>query len=539
MSGKGEGARIGTEAQGQAAPLWRWEELAKAAGGRIEGQPQGAGITGLGIDSRSIGRGDLFVALKDRRDGHDFVADAALAGAAGALVTHRPEGVEPGFPLVVVENVEAALSRLAKAARARMRGRVIAVTGSAGKTSTKEMLRAMLAQEGKVHAAERSFNNHWGVPLTLARMPREADFAVVEIGMNAPGEITPLAALARPHVALVTTIAPAHMAAFASLDEIARAKAEIFSGLEAGGVAVINRDAPASDELGSAAQAAGARIIGFGKAANGRAGGDGQSADVDWVLEDLRLTSSGLVAEAMREGPGAGGTGPAEDPDRICERFVFKLASPARHFALNALGALAAAEAAGADLARSLIGLAGWQTPAGRGRIRVVPLDPVRTEEALSLIDDAYNANPASMVAALEVLATLEPGPGGRRIAILGDMLELGAEEAAFHADLAALPSMAAIDVVHMVGPRMAALAAALPEAQRGIHAEEVEAFLPRLHQLFRPGDVVLVKGSNGVGLARVVDAIDKLGHPARGSAAGRESPAPASAPGPGIHPRQ
>ena len=482
-------ARPGTEGVG-ASPLWRWDELVRAAGGTIEGEPGGAGVGGLSIDSRSIAPGELFIALKDRRDGHDFVADAARAGAAAALVSHRPEGVPGDFPLIVVEDVQAALERLAARARARMQGRVIAVTGSAGKTSTKEMLRAMLAASGRVHAAERSFNNHWGVPLTLARMPADSDFAIVEIGMNAPGEIAPLARLARPDVALVTTIAPAHMAAFATLEEVARAKAEIFAGFGGGDRAVINADAPGAGILLAAAEAAGAGIVRFA-----------QEVPADWRLVRLRLSSAGLVAEAERAGA----------------PLLFKLATPAAHFALNALGALAALEAAGGDLARGLMALGRWQPPAGRGRLLEVPLDPVERENTLTLIDDAYNANPASMAAALRVLARLAPRAGGRRIAILGDMLELGAEETAYHAALADLPAMARLDRVHMVGPRMGALAAALPPARRGLHVETAAALLPQLKDLFRPGDVVLVKGSNGIGLARVVDAIVHLGQPARG----------------------
>ncbi len=479
-----------TGQQAGVAPLWRWDELARAAGGEVSGAPRGAGVGGLSIDSRSLVPGDLFVALKDRRDGHDFVADAARAGAAAALVSRRPEGLSGDFPLIFVEDVQKALERLAARARARLRGRVIAVTGSVGKTSTKEMLRVMLAASGKVHAAERSFNNHWGVPLTLARMPAGSDFAIVEIGMNAPGEIALLARLARPDVALVTTIAPAHMAAFADLEDVARAKSEIFAGLVPGGTAVVNADAPGAEVLARAAATAGGGVVRFA-----------QRAPADWRLVRLRLSAAGLVAQAERAG----------------RPILFKLATPAAHFAFNALGALATLEAVRGDLARGLMALGRWRPPPGRGRLLDVPLDPVEHENALTLIDDAYNANPASMAAALETLARLAPRGGGRRIAILGDMLELGEDEAAYHAALAGLPAMAAVDRVHMVGSRMKALAGALPPARRGLHVETAAALLPHLKELFRPGDVVLVKGSNGVGLARVVDAIAHLGQPGRG----------------------
>ncbi|RMD88363.1 MAG: UDP-N-acetylmuramoyl-tripeptide--D-alanyl-D-alanine ligase [Alphaproteobacteria bacterium] len=469
--------------------LWTGEEVAAATGGRLCAPFE---ATGVSIDSRSIAPGDLFVALTDRRDGHDFVADALARGAAGALVSRLPEGVAADAPLVVVGDVLEALEALGRAGRARARARVIAVTGSAGKTSTKEMLRSALAGQGRVHAAEKSFNNHWGVPLTLARLPRGADFAVVEIGMNHPGEIAPLARLARPHVAMVTTVGAAHLGAFGAIEGIAREKAAIFEGLEPGGVAVFNGDLEVSPILAEAARAHATKAVSFGERPSSHA-----------RLIEARIAEGVTVARG-----------------RLWRTPVmFRLHAAGRHFAVNAIGALAAARAAGADPAITANDLALWRPPAGRGARERVMLDAV---EGLSfeLIDDAYNANPLSMAAALEVLAAARPEHGvgrigpGRRIAILGDMLELGeAEEARLHAGLAALPAMAEIDLVHCVGPRMAALHAALPRARRGLRVETAAELARAAHRLVDAGDILLVKGSLGSRVSEIVDALRKLGH--------------------------
>ena len=461
--------------------LWTAAEAAAATGGAVRGD---WAATGLSIDTRSLVAGDLFIALTDRRDGHDFVADALAKGAAAALVSRIPEGVSMDAPLLLVPDVQGALEDLGRAARARLRGRVIAVTGSVGKTSTKEMLRAALAPICRVHAAEKSFNNHWGVPLTLARCPADVDVAVIEIGMNHPGEIAPLAAIARPDVAMVTIVAPAHLEAFPDgLDGIAREKAAIFSGLSTGGAAVLNADLPTAPILRQGAAGA-ARVIGFG------------------------LTEA---AEARVTGLQVG-----SDETRFTFRFdgraiPVRLATPGRHFAANAAGALAAVAAIGGDLQAAAEGLASWLPPGGRGT-----RETVRTPAgAFALIDDAYNANPASLAAALEVLAAAEPA-GGERVAILGDMLELGPDEAALHAAVAALPAMAAIGRVHCAGPRMQHLHAALPAAKRGLWAETAAELAAQLDAdpgaLARPGDVVLVKGSFGSRVATVVDALRRLG---------------------------
>ncbi len=467
--------------------LWTAGDAARATGGEARGAWLASGVS---IDTRSLVPGDLFVALSDRRDGHEFVAEALARGAAAAMVSRVPDGVAADAPLLVVPDVLEGLGALGRAGRARSAARVIAVTGSAGKTSAKEMLRLMLQGQGCTHAAEASFNNHRGVPLTLARLPAKADFAVVEIGMNHPGEIAPLARLARPHVALITTVAPAHLAAFEDVEGIAREKASVFEGLMDGGTAVINADLATTPILVRAAQECGARIIRFGA-----------GADADPRLIAAQITGDATVVQAQ-----AGGA-----------PLLFKLGGAGRHFAQTALGCLAAARDAGADMARAALALAQWQPPSGRGRRAVIRLDPVE-ELSFELIDDAFNANPLSVAAALDVLAAATPQDDvgrvgrGRRIAVLGDMLELGGQEAALHAAIAEDPAMAQIDLVHCVGPLMANLWHALPDARRGVQAPDAATLCAQARQLVDAGDVVLVKGSKGIGVSRFVDALRKLG---------------------------
>ena len=468
-------------------PLWTAAEAEAATQGAASGW---RAVTGVSIDTREIAPGEMFVALAgEHRDGHAFVADALARGAGAAMVTHRPEGVAPDAPLLVVGDTLEGLRGLAAAARARTAARVIAVTGSLGKTTVKEMLRAMLAAQGRTHAAARSFNNRWGVPLTLARMPRATDWAVIEIGMNHAGEIAPLSRLARPDVALVTTVAPVHLENFADLGGIADAKAEIFAGLEPGGTAVLPAENEWHDRL--AAQTGGAARLSFGGAAG-----------------DIRLTGVTLGPETtvLRLAiPGA----PA----------LARLAAPGRHLALNATAALAAAIAAGADPARALIGLGAWRPGEGRGARETVSLGPAGIDGAVILIDESYNASPDSMRAALAVLAAapVEHDIGriakGRRIAFLGDMHELGPEEAALHARLAQAPEMAGIDRVHCCGALMRALHDALPAERRGQWLEDSAALAARVPRLVDAGDVCMVKGSNASRMGRVVAAIRALGH--------------------------
>jgi len=469
------------------AVLWTSSDAVAATRGQCGADWQASGVS---IDTRSLQPGDLFVALKDLRDGHDFVAQALEKGAAAALVSRIPEGVPAGAPLLVVPDVLRALEDLGRAARARAKARVVAVTGSVGKTSTKEMLRVVLGGQGKVHAAEASYNNHWGVPLTLARLPADADFAVIEIGMNHPGEIAPLARLARPHVAMITTVAPAHLEAFASLEGIAVEKAAIFEGLEPGGHAILPVDLPVSPILLAKAKAHDARIVTFGA-----------DAAADYRLASVQIGDAHTVVQAKIGG----------------KPLLYKVMSPGRHFASNGLGVLAVADALGLDAMIAAADLGRWQPPAGRGTRERIVLDIVE-ETAFDLIDDAFNANPASMAASLEVLIAATPQDGlgakgkGRRIAVLGDMLELGPDEMALHAAIAQTPGLAAIATIHCVGPRMKALHAALPRAQRGEWVEQAADLLPRARALVDAGDIVLVKGSKGIKVSLVVDALRKLG---------------------------
>ncbi|MEJ6640572.1 MAG: UDP-N-acetylmuramoyl-tripeptide--D-alanyl-D-alanine ligase, partial [Octadecabacter sp.] len=427
--------------------LWTSKDAATATGGETAIKWAANGVS---IDTRTIQAGDLFVALKAVRDGHDFVAMALEKGAAAALVTHRPDGVAADAPLLIVDDVLAALEKLGEAARARTKAQVLAITGSVGKTSAKEMARAVLERQGKVHAAEASYNNHWGVPLTLARMPADTEFAVIEIGMSNPGEIAPLSRLARPHVAMITTVAAAHLEAFDDITGIAREKASIIDGLVTGGIAVLNADTETSATLQNYAARSEVTQVLFGQMSR------------TWRLDHVALSEGQTLVQAdTPQGP-----------------LMFKLSTAGRHFAMNGLGILAAVDALGADPVQAAMDLGHWAPPEGRGTHETVTIDPAHEGEDLILLDDAFNANPTSLAAALEVLASYTPRDNvgrvvkGRRVAILGDMLELGADEAAMHAEVAKDPSIPAVHLIHCAGPRMRHLFEALPEDQRGIWAE-------------------------------------------------------------------
>ncbi|MBV1897425.1 MAG: UDP-N-acetylmuramoyl-tripeptide--D-alanyl-D-alanine ligase [Rhodobacteraceae bacterium] len=468
--------------------LWNAADAALATGGVAQGDWQADGVS---IDTRSIRAGDLFVALKVARDGHEFVAAALANGAAAAMVTHIPPGVPADAPLLIVDDVQTALEALGRAGRARTTARIVAVTGSVGKTSTKEMLAGMLGDQGRTHASVASYNNQWGVPLTLARMPQDTEFAVIEIGMNHPGEITPLTQMTRPHVIMITTVAPVHLEAFEGIEGIAREKAAILDGIEPNGVAVLNADLDQIDILTAKAADAGARVVGFGHQAD------------DFRLNDANVQGEVIVVQAS-----------AHDMP-----LLFKLQTEGLHFAMNAVGALAVCEAMGADLALATLSLARWSPVKGRGAREVVRLDPVQIELKLDLIDDSYNANPASMAAALAVLAQARTQDNtgrvqkGRRIAFIGDMKELGPRGRELHVALAELDAMQQLDVVHCIGPLMRALYDALPEPQRGLWFETSAEMAQGMHRRLDSGDVVLVKGSLSMNLARIVDAIRKMGH--------------------------
>jgi UDP-N-acetylmuramoyl-tripeptide--D-alanyl-D-alanine ligase len=469
--------------------LWTAAEGASATGGRTTSDWVANGVS---IDTRTIQAGDLFVALQAERDGHDFVAQALEKGASAALVSRIPDGLDESVPLLIVDDVLSALEALGAAARARTNARVVAVTGSVGKTSTKEMLRAMLSDQGRTHASVASYNNHWGVPLTLARMPADTEYAVIEIGMNHPGEIAPLSKLTRPHVAMITTVAAAHLEAFENVEGIAVEKASIIDGLEYAGTAILNNDVDTAAILQAKAHDAKRRDVGFGE------------HGFDYVLKDIQIIGDTTIVQA----------------EAFEQPLLFKIATAGRHFAMNGLGALAACEALGADLALAAASLGRWSPFEGRGARETIVLDPVETHLTLELIDDSYNANPTSMAASIEVLAAAQTTDNtgrvskGRRIAYLGDMKELGPDEIMLHAGLAHFEHTKTIDVIHCVGPLMRAMFDALPEPQKGRwHATSAE-MVQGLRNDLDAGDVVLAKGSLSMKLGLVVDAIRKMGHP-------------------------
>ena len=463
------------------APLWTFDEIAKAMKGRAIGAHSGA-ITGISIDSRTVRPGEAFFAIRGETfDGHDFATRALAAGAATAVVS---EGRLSSFgkisgSLVVVDDVLAALERLGRASRARSTAKIAAVTGSVGKTGTKEMLVQALAPEGEVHYSPASFNNHWGVPLSLARMPSSARFGIFEIGMNHAGEIEPLVKLVEPHVAIVTTVEPVHLEFFDSVEEIARAKAEIFLGLVADGVAVINRDNPFADLLIGAARMAGVRrIVGFG-----------ESKDADARLDVVKLKPECSCVSA----------------EILGEKVTYKLGAPGRHLVQNSLAVLAAVSLMGGDLASAALALGAMSAPKGRGaRLRLA----LPGGGKATLIDESYNANPASMRAAIAILGQAEPGKEGRRIAVLGDMRELGPASGELHAGLAPDLVAARVDAVFLAGPLMRALHDALPPVLRGGYAETAADLEAMVAGGIKRGDVIMVKGSNA---SRMWGLVDRL----------------------------
>jgi UDP-N-acetylmuramoyl-tripeptide--D-alanyl-D-alanine ligase len=458
------------------APLWTSAQLGAATGATVAPD---ISISGVSIDSRTLEAGDLFVALKVERDGHDFVADAMARGAAAALVSRDIAGVA-GEKLVKVGDTLQALEALARARRAQVSAKIAAVTGSVGKTSTKEALRHLLGLQGATHASAASYNNLWGVPLSLARMPGAARYGVFEIGMNHPGEITPLTAQVRPHVAIVTMVAPVHLEHFRSVADIADAKGEIFSGLEPGGTAVINGDLEWSARLRRHAEEKGARIVTFGR-----------GALCDVRLASLHMSEDSSEIEASLFG----------------KALRYRLSAPGQHWALNSLGALAVVAALGADPARAAADMAGIVALSGRGaRERIVG-----PRGAFELIDESYNANPASMASAIALLGQIKPEVGGRRIAVLGDMLELGPRGAELHAGLAGPLREAKIDRVFAAGSLMQNLFSALAPQVRGAYGNTSKDIADDVASELAAGDVVMVKGSYGSKMVVVVEALRRL----------------------------
>jgi len=449
--------------------LWTADEIAEATGGTASAAFE---VSGVAFDSREVGQGDLFLALKgETTDGHRFLGQTFAQGAAGALVSEPTP-----YPNVTVADTTVALDALGAAARARIQGKVIGVTGSVGKTGTKEALFAALERNapGEAHRSVKSYNNHTGVPLSLARMPRNTRYGVFEMGMNHAGELAALTRLVRPHVAIVTTIAPAHMGFFASEEAIADAKGEIFQGLEPGGTAIVPFDSPHRDRLIAAAKPYAGKIVTFGL---------GEGADYR-AVETMRTRTGGTFVTA-----------------RFGQRELsFTLSQPGAHWVSNAMAILAAVDAVGADLELAGLALAELGGLAGRGARLTVP---VAGGTAL-VIDESYNANPASMRATLAVLAQ-EPG---RKLAVLGEMRELGEHSAAFHAELSGPIEAAGVESVILVGEAMAPLAEALEGAVDFVHVPDAATAQGRLDDMLKAGDAVLIKGSNGVRLGTIVAAL-------------------------------
>jgi UDP-N-acetylmuramoyl-tripeptide--D-alanyl-D-alanine ligase len=462
------------------SPLWTGLELIAPLQARVLGvMPRMC--NGVSIDTRTLRIDDLYFAIRgETHDGHSFVRNAFEAGAAAAVVDEANVDAVKGYgPLYVVHDVLAAMERLGHAARKRMTGKVVAVTGSVGKTSTKEAMRGVFSAFGNTHVSAASYNNHWGVPLTLARMPVDTKVGVFEIGMNHANEIRPLAQMVRPHVAVITAIAPVHLETLGSLDAIADAKAEIFEGLEAGGFTIIPRDTPHYHRLDTwARQSRAGTFLTFGEA-----------KATDARLIDVEQAADGSVVTA----------------DIMGQRLRYRLGAPGRHLASNSLALLLAARAVGMDVVDAARELSHVTAPAGRGEQICIHVG----DGDFTLIDESYNANPVSMRAALQLLAEAPlPAIFGRRIAILGDMLELGPQEMALHAELGDVIAGLPIDLVHMVGPRMAHLHDALPKDKRGLRGGSALDMLDLLVAQVAPGDVIMVKGSNGARMGAVVSAL-------------------------------
>jgi UDP-N-acetylmuramoyl-tripeptide--D-alanyl-D-alanine ligase len=461
--------------------VWTAKDAAAATGGRAQGAWTAAGVS---IDTRSLKPGDLFIALKgENGDGHIYVQKALDAGACAVMVSGISDAKQPAL---VVKDTFAALQDLGRAARARTGAKIIAITGSVGKTGTKEMLAAAFGALGQTHAAKASHNNHWGVPLSLAGMHAGCDYGIFEIGMNHAGEITPLTQMVRPHLAIITTVASVHLEHFGTEEKIADAKSEIFEGMSEGGLAVLNRDNEWFAYLSAKAQARGLKVFGFGEHAEAQAK----------MIECLEAANGSRIKARI-----AG------------EDVSFTLRIPGRHIAVNALSVLLAVKLMNGDLIKAAAALESIQPIKGRGlRESIVLGDPANP---VTLIDESYNASPTAMRAAFKVLALVDPGRGGRRIAVLGDMRELGPDGPRLHRELSLPLQAAGVNLVYTCGPLMKNLYDVLPPEKRGVHNEDNLEMAKIVPEVLAPGDVVMVKGSRGGGekprMQLIVEAVRAL----------------------------
>ena len=457
------------------ATLWTKESVCAATGGTGGGDWS---ATGVSIDSRTIKPGDLFIALKGPyTDGHEHVIQALTNGAAAVLIDRRPDGLAENGQVVTVPDTMAALNDLGKAARNRSSAKIIAVTGSVGKTGTKDALLNALNLQGKTSASAHSYNNQWGVPLSLARMPAEAEYGIFEIGMNHRGEIKLLSQMVRPHVSIITTIEPAHIEFFHSIEDIADAKSEIFLGMM-GGTAILNRDNPHYVRVAKEAKAPNIkRVFSFGK-----------HPKADARLINRVADCSGNNVEAV-----------------ICGRRIgYRLGVPGQHLVQNSLAVLTAIYAVGADVAAAAQTLNDLAPIPGRGERLKIEID----DGVFTIIDESYNANPASMRAAIETLAVMQPGPCAKRIAVLSDMCELGERSSDYHVELAETLSTSGIDKVYACGKHMATMFDALPAGLKGGFSRSTAELGQIISKNIRAGDVVTVKGSLAGGMKTVVDQL-------------------------------
>jgi UDP-N-acetylmuramoyl-tripeptide--D-alanyl-D-alanine ligase len=467
-------------------PLWQSDDILHATRGSKAGQWEPAvwAASGVAIDSRTVQPGDLFIALQGPvHDGHAHVGAALRRGAVAAVVSRLPADLPPDAKLVLVADTLIALQDLGRRARARATGAIIAVTGSVGKTGSKEQLRHMLtacAGAANVSASQGSFNNHWGVPLSLALLPEQARYGVFELGMNHAGELTDLSRQVQPQVALITNVEAVHLEFFANVEAIANAKAEIFLGMDAAGIAVLNRDNPHYARLLGHARTQGLQtLLSFGT-----------TAGCEARLLDYHAEGEAGVVQAELFG----------------QARTFRIGAAGLHYALNALGTLLAAQAAGADLAQCAASLATYHPPAGRGTRQTMALPD---GGSVTVIDESYNASPVATRAAIATLGQITPPPNGRRLVVLGDMRELGATAPQLHAELAAPLLAAKIDKLFCCGDVIEGLYGLVPAAMRGAYAADSQALAPKVVAALRHGDIVLVKGSKSMHMEQIIAAIN------------------------------
>ena len=457
-----------------------WTDIETACLGRSSA-PWAA--TGVSIDSRSIMPGDLFVALRGPDfDGHDFVGQAAAAGAAAVMVANdNKDSVNVPIPTIFLDDTLDGLEGLARLARARSNAQIIGITGSVGKTGTKEALRLALAANGTVYATEGNLNNHLGLPLSLARLPRNTDFGIFEMGMSARGEISHLSSITRPHTALITLVSEVHSEFFKNLNEITEAKAEIFEGLEKSGIAILNRDHGQFEVLSYLASRYGVtRALSFG-----------EHVKADARLLNCNLGESFSIIEA----------------DICGHHLSYQINAAGKHQAINSLGVLAAVHAIGASLELAAASLRDFKAMKGRGERRKI----IGKDGTFEIIDESYNSSPASMIAAIKVLASARPLGRGKRVAVIGDMLELGSRSKDLHASLAEPILSSGIDLVFTAGTQAVALWDRLPSTVRGGHAFNASELKHLVLEAIGDGDIALVKGSHGSRMTEIVNALDAL----------------------------